>query len=137
MRLLALWLAALWLPMTMHCQLASLRIWCGVESCCKGDACVEEPGACHDPGCCEGPSEHHSGVCKIVEAGNYFLNKPSLALPVAAADGISIPALADGWNGLPLVLTLTEATGAPPGWGRVWQFAFRAASAPRAPSAVG
>ena len=137
-RVLALWLAVLWLPMTMHCQLAGMRICCAVGSCCEDDACAGEPDACHDVACCGNPSNHHSGTCKIVESGNYFLKKATLALPaaasVAATVGPAVPALR---RGLPPVATLTEATGAPPGWGRVWQFVFRAAVAPRAPSAVG
>ncbi|KAB2638476.1 MAG: hypothetical protein DVB25_07710 [Verrucomicrobia bacterium] len=135
LRLLALWLAASWLPLTMHCQLAGLRICCPLGSCCEQGACGEDATGCHDPACCGKASERHAGGCEIVEDGNYFLGKSALAVPAATVAVIPAPALPDGSRPLPLVAALTEATGAPPGWARVWQFVLRAAPGPRAPSA--
>ena len=134
-RLLALCLAALWLPMTMHCQLAALRLCCTLGACCEQGACAENATGCHDPVCCGEASEHHEGGCKIVEGGNYFLNHSALAVPAATVADIPVPALPAGRRPLPLAATLTAATGAPPGWARVWQFVLRAAPGPRAPSA--
>lgn len=123
--MLALWLAALWLPLTLHCPLAGLI--------CSGESagCCEQHCGCSHSGDC------HSDVCKIIESGNYIPNKATL--PMAPAFWIGIESLApmDGRHPLPLLTTLTQATGAPPGWTRVWQFVFRAALAPRAPSALG
>ena len=136
MRLLALWLAAFWLPMTMHCQLASLRLCCVAGSCCETGACGGEPGACHNPACCGESPASHSGACKIVEGGNYFLKRALLVMPVATVERLDAPAPPDDWHRLPPVLTLSANTGAPPGWDRIWQFVCRAAAAPRAPSAL-
>ena len=134
-RLLALWLAALWLPMTMHCQLASVRLCCSLGACCEVGACGKDQTACNDPFCC-GETPDCPGVCKIVEDGNYFPKQSWVTVPVAAGELIAPPFALDRQLPLPPVATLSEATGAPPGWIRVWQFVFRAAVAPRAPSAV-
>jgi hypothetical protein len=122
--LLALWLAAIWLPLTMHCQLAGWQSCGGLSICCE-DHCG-----------CSGGDACHSDACKIIESGNYFLKKVLL----------SAPAVSFAWIGMlePMVCrrtptpvaTLNAATGAPPGWGRVWQFVHRAARAPRAPAAL-
>lgn len=135
-RLLALWLAVCWLPLTMHCQLASLRSCCDDSACCEGQACGTNPGCCQGRASCGGASECHSGVCKIVESGNYFFETASKATPMACWGCGDSPAPMACRRLLPPVVNLTEATGAPPGWSRVWHFVFRAAPAPRAPSAV-
>jgi hypothetical protein len=123
-RLLALWLAAIWLPLTMHCQLAGFQNR-GESSICCEDHCG-----------CSGGGDCHSDACKIIESGNYFLKKVLLAVPGAPFFWIeSLEPMACRRLVMPLAI-LTEATGAPPGWPRVWQFVFRAAPAPRAPSAV-
>jgi len=134
--LLALWLAALWLPMTMHCQLAGLKLCCTFGACCEEGACDEDQAICNNPCCGGGATDCLSGVCKLVETGNYFLKRLPLAVPLASADWMDVPELLDWRRMLPSVAVLSEATGAPPGWNRVWQFACRAALAPRAPSAV-
>jgi hypothetical protein len=106
----------------MHCQLV------GFKSC-------GEMSVCHESHCgCSGSGDCQSDACKIIESGNYFLKKVLL----------SAPAVSFAWIGMlePMVCrcvptpvaTLNAATGAPPGWGRVWQFVRRAARAPRAPS---
>jgi hypothetical protein len=123
-RLLALWLAAIWLPLTMHCQLAGWQSCGGLSICCE-DHCG-----------CSGGDACHSDACKIIESGNYFPKKALLAVPVASFAWIeSLEPMACRCVSMPMTM-LTEATGAPPGWTRVWQFVFRAAPAPRAPSAV-
>ncbi|MEI7909151.1 MAG: hypothetical protein WCK77_05905 [Verrucomicrobiota bacterium] len=138
LRLFALWLAALWLPLTMHCQLAGLKICCTVGTCCEVQPCAENEAKCNDPACCGVAPDSHSAVCNIVETGNYFSNMAPQSVPAASSAVIAAPVLHAARRDLSLVATaVTEATGAPPGWSRVWQFVLRAAPAPRAPSAVG
>ncbi|MEI6675947.1 MAG: hypothetical protein WCO57_12305 [Verrucomicrobiota bacterium] len=129
-QLLALWLAALWLPLTLHCQWAGMQTCCVDQACCEGQACGD------DHSCCGETSGCHSVVCKLIENGNYFLKKAPLMVPVASADGCAALEPIAQRHSLPPVATLSPATGAPPGWHRVWQFVFRAAASPRAPAAV-
>lgn len=121
--MLALCLAAFWLPLTMHCQVARLTDDCGMTACCQ-DACGGDGGGdnCH----CDG--------CKTVESGNYFLKKFTLPVPSATANTTPAVASIAARHLLAPVPILTAATGAPPGWNRVWQFVCRAAPAPRAPA---
>jgi len=122
--LLALGLAALWLPLTMHCQLASL------DGCDAAALCCENHCGCSGSGDCQ------SAVCTVIETGNYVVKRDLLCAPAASCEALT------GWEPvacrrlLTPAIILNEATGAPPGWQRVWQFVFRAAPAPRAPSAV-
>jgi hypothetical protein len=123
-RLLALWLAAFWLPLTMHCQLA------GMPTCQEKQACSDHPCGCSDGGDCQ------SDVCKIVETGKYFSQKDTSLVPAASWDVTNpLERAAANFHGPMPVATLTEATGAPPGWSQIWQFVLRAAPAPRAPAA--
>ena len=127
-RLLALWLAALWLPLTMHCQLVSLM------NCGEGDTC-SKVGAMGQAHYCNGEACHHeSDTCNIIESGNYFLNKPASQ---AASDSTGSLVHVDSRSLLPPVAILNATTGAPPGWNRIWQFVFRAAPAARAPVVLG
>lgn len=136
MRLLALWLAAFWLPMTMHCQLASLRLCCVVGSCCETGACGEGPGACQDAACCGESSGCQSKACKIVEGGHYFFKRDLLWMnPMITADCSYAMASPHDPHRLPIFSILSAHTGAPPGWNQTWQFVCRAAASPRAPSA--
>lgn len=123
-RLMALWLAVCWLPLTIHCQLASLP------------GCDEMSFCCENHCGCSGSDDCQSAVCKVIETGNFVVKRDVLSAPAASC----VPL--DGWQPvavrrqvLPAAI-LSEATGAPPGWHRVWQFVFRAAPAPRAPSAA-
>jgi hypothetical protein len=134
--LLALWLAAFWLPLTMHCQLASLKICCVFGSCCEAGSCCEDQSKCKDLACCSDAPDDHCGVCKIVESGNYFVTKASPKAQLASGEWLTPPAPVAYRYVLPPPLpALTESTGAPPGWNRIWQFVFRTAPVPRAPSA--
>lgn len=125
-RVMALWLAAFWLPLTMHCQLTG--------SLAGGTHCDEVAGCCQGPGDCrEGPC--HLSICKTIETGKLRLNELSVSVPAASLiwtdrhGAVALRRLG------PLEATLSEATGAPPGLDRIWQFVFRAAASPRAPSA--
>ena len=123
-RLLALCLAVFWLPLTMHCQLARLTDDCGATARCQ-HVCGDNTG---------GGDDCHCDACKTVESGNYFLKKSILPVPSAPANATpSVATVADRCLMAPVPI-LTAATGAPPGWNRVWQFACRAAPAPRAPA---
>lgn len=124
---LALWLAAFWLPLTMHCQLTRLL------SCGEHDACSEVAAYCQDHSCCGEVCPHELNVCKVIEAGHYFLKKSS---SLVTWDGSALLDPNTSQHLSPALVILNESTGAPPGWNRVWQFVFRAAPAPRAPSAV-
>jgi len=128
-QLLALWLAALWLPMSMHCQVAGLMACCGDQACCEGQAC----GNGHS--CCGESSDCHSGVCKNIDHRNYLLKKTTPMVPVASSAWCAALEPNTWRHLLPPLATLTPSTGAPPGWHRVWQFVHRAAAAPRAPAA--
>ena len=124
-RLLALWLAAFWLPLTMHCQ------WVGRIKCDKTSIC------CQDQSGCGGGAEHcHLGICKTIEAGKFRLDNDSVQVPVGSLARIVPFGVAEFRQLLILDRSLSEATGAPPGLHRRWQFVFRAALAPRAPSAA-
>jgi hypothetical protein len=123
-RILALWLAALWLPLTMHCQLASL------------DDCHEAAAGCTNHCGCSDGGDCQSEVCKAIETGNYPVNKDLLLVPTASCESLGWLEPVAGQRLLTVAATPGESTGAPPGWGRIWQFVFRAALAPRAPAAL-
>lgn len=111
----------------MHCQLA------GFKDC-------REMAVCCDSHCgCSGGGDCHSDACKIIESGNYFLKKVLVSAPTATYAWIGAletpETLANRRPPAP-VATLSAASGAPPGWNRIWQFVFRAAPSPRAPSAL-
>ena len=129
MRVLALWLAAFWLPLTLHCELTGLLSGCATQSCHE-DNCGFDNHSC----CGEG-TECGTLVCKILKTGNYRLDDATVVVPVGP---ISIPFIHELFEhrifSAPLAV-LDESTGAPPGCLRSWQFVFRAAPAPRAPSA--
>ena len=92
---------------------------------------------CCDSHCgCGGGGDCHSDACKIIESGNYFLKKVSVSAPTAPFAWIgALEPVTDRRPPAP-VATLSATGGAPPGWNRIWQFVFRAALSPRAPSAL-
>jgi hypothetical protein len=129
-RVLAVWLAAFWLPLTMHCELAELRFCCDLSICCENDS------SCGDDSCCGDAPECHPAICKILKTENYRPGDAPVSAPAVAVDWIaSHPSMTCRELPAPMVI-LNEATGAPPGSFRAWQFVFRAAPAPRAPSAL-
>jgi hypothetical protein len=120
---MALLLAVVWLPMTMHCQLALLDICPALSGCCD-----------QDHSCSGGDCGCESDVCKLIESGHFDLQASLQAVPGPtglAAELTVVPPLAEA----PVRIVSAEG-GAPPGAGKVWQFAFRAAPAPRAPSGL-
>ena len=122
LRIMALLLAALWLPQTMHCQLAHMGFTSERSSCCD-DHC-----------CSNGDCDCQSAVCKSIEAGHFDLTKSTVAVPVEVYGWVRTSETADLRPCLKPEPGMPEATGAPPGLPGIWQFVFRAAPAPRAPS---
>jgi len=114
--------AVVWLPMTMHCRLETVP---GLEFL----ACLTD-GDCHD----EQSSDRGDTGCCSVEKSQYkteqhrlTLQPPNL-LPLPFAPVLD---LADGLSG---EASREAFTVAPPELPRCWQFVFRTAAPPRAPS---
>jgi hypothetical protein len=121
----ALALAVLWLPVSVHCQLEQLP---GLDflSCCDH----EDTTAPHQDDDCEGDA------CAVVESGLYKSEERQISLPAPDLAPVVFQLLPS-----PDPLSCTVARGgvdgtAPPELARVWQFSFRAALPPRAPSLV-
>jgi hypothetical protein len=120
----ALLLLALWVPVTAHCKLETLS---GLDFL----ACVE-----HEDSVPHQDSDCQEDVCASVESGNYRMedNPPQILLPLA----ILVPAIIDqpAENSLPPQPTFSAVSFAPPELSKGWQFFFRTALLPRAPSFV-
>jgi hypothetical protein len=116
-------LALLWVPLAVHCQLESIP---GLEFL-KCDPCADENCRMPSSGCCEDD-------CTSVESGHYKVDDPSivilpptfLALPFAIADIAPAPSAEEP--------AANDYTVAPLELARIWQFSFRTALPPRAPS---
>jgi len=118
-------LVALWLPVSVHCQLEQLP---GLEflSCCDH----EDTTAPHQDDDCEGDA------CAVVESGLYKIEERQATLPAPDLEAfdvaalLSAPDLTSAGAGYPVCGT------APPELLKSWQFSLRTALAPRAPSLV-
>lgn len=132
---LALVLAALWLPVTLHCAIEAVTE-AGVVAC---------QGVCHDAGTTadhhghdDADSSHGHDGCEIVESGRYKAGfspvKVSPPTPMLCACLLCVQAQALR----PHDELLQAAVGIerPREWVPVWQFVRRAAPAPRAPAGV-
>ncbi len=122
--ILALLLALSWVPLSLHCQIEAMPGW-EFLSCESGE---EEHSAPHQSSDCE------DDFCQIIESGLYKTEEkapllcsvnllppgvePSIAISMQAPD----PGLSPVANPSPPVLANT------------WQFTFRTALPPRAPS---
>ena len=123
----AVLLLVLWVPVTMHCVIESLP---GIEflSCCLHDDAKPEPSPAHQDNDCE------TDACATVESGLYKQEDSSQPL--------SVPLLALAvwmWTADPptdSTPVLIPASSAPPELARFWQFSYRTALPPRAPSLV-
>lgn len=120
----AMLLLALWVPVTMHCELEILPSFSFFQWCCGGDAAPEQ-----DHGC-------NQDFCSAVESGFYKIeDNPTvtpalmLVLAFAAWDWVAEPP-AD------TALDLLPASSAPPELPQSWQFSYRMALPPRAPSFI-
>jgi hypothetical protein len=129
MRVLALWLAAFWLPLTLHCELAGIFGGCAMETCCEDHSGFDNHSCCGEDGQCG------TIVCKVLKTGNFRLDDATISIPAAVADCPAFQDFHELQSGPAPVELLDETTGAPPDRLRTWQFVFRAAPAPRAPSA--
>jgi len=122
-QLACLLLVALWLPATAHCDFEAI----GLDQIfhCATDH--------HAPSADAKPSD----TCEVVESG-WIKRAPSeidLTVPVAACLCLICACTITPASSRDLApLSLTERTAAPPEFGRTWQFDFRAALSPRAPS---
>jgi hypothetical protein len=117
-------LLALWLPVTMHCELERLPGF-GFLQCC----CGEVDGQMQTVDCEE-------DFCEAVESGFYKIeDNPALAPELAT---LLLPAPLD-WMAQALSAPaphIQVPSAAPPELPRVWQFSFRTALPPRAPSPI-
>ena len=114
---------ALWGLAAMHCTLEGVPGFGFLKSCCFVDSAPAAPQDCEDDGCGE------------VEDGQYRSEEQTVSAPV--------PLLV-----LSFLLPVWEATapparpqpvlpsGSPPELPRAWQFSYRTALPPRAPSLV-
>lgn len=118
---MALLLALLWVPLVSHCDLEHLP---GMDLL----ACLEQPeSAPHQDEDCQ------TDVCGSVESANYRTEDQSVAAPVSVlAEPVVTPLLtAEPASASVAVLAIQSL---PIELSVRWQFAFRAAAPPRAPS---
>lgn len=114
---------ALWVPVTLHCALERLPGLHWLECCCAGDAAERGPSRCEQQSC----GSLEAGAVKIAER---LISAPAplLVLLPAAAQAAELESLAGPVR--------ASARTTPPALIRCWQFAFRAARPPRAPSYI-
>ena len=116
-------LAALtWLSMTMHCRLETVN---GLEflTCQTESDFHDEPSSdCGDAGCC------------LVEQSKYKTEQYRLSIPLPNLLTLTFAPVLDWANALSGEVSRVAFTVAPPELPRCWQFVFRTASPPRAPS---
>jgi hypothetical protein len=118
---MALLLAVLWLPIATHCDLANLP---GLEflACCDhSDVAPHQDENCRQD------------ACDVVESGNYKVEERPVSVPAPALLAVFLlPLVPD--NPPALQASPNIATSTPPELPQRWQFVFRTALPPRAPS---
>jgi hypothetical protein len=108
---------ALWLPVTLHCELERIP---GLEFLrCAADT---DQSDCRDTGCCG------------VEKSQYKVGQSRLAIPPPVFLPLSPAPLLNVADALTDRVSAGILTTAPPELPKCWQFVFRTASPPRAPS---
>ena len=123
--LVALTLAVLWLPVTMHCALEVLLPLSFLACCSHQDAAPHEDDDCQ------------TDACAVVESGFYKLQDYDEL--VTLSPGADTDAEAFTTFDAPLERPNTPVVAAsppPPNPAVNWQFSSRAAPQPRAPSAL-
>lgn len=123
----ALFLAALWLPATQHCDLEAAGM---LSAHCDQPAGMQGTGA----------DDHCAGDgCDVVESGGYKVSSntakvsaPTLAVLACLFTGDSLSHPAETSAGT----LLGSDHGHPVEWVPTWQFVQRAALSPRAPSGI-
>ncbi len=120
---MAVCLALLWLPMTSHCNLEHLR---GLEflACCN-----HEDTAPHQDKDCE------TDVCASVESGNYKTEERAVTVPTQSLVATISALLLTAAPAIPSTSVIAISS-VPAELPQRWQFAFRTAAPPRAPSFV-
>jgi hypothetical protein len=118
LQLFGLALALLWVPVASHCS------W---ESLVGGDFFKCAPAS--DRGDCDSGSDD----CASVESGSYKTSSTRLQIPapVFIVAILSLPSLAEAAS-----QQAAPATAAPSNISSSWQFVFRTALSPRAPSFI-
>src|SRR6266850_5550398 len=111
-------LAVLWAPVTWHCKLESLP---GLEFL----RCPSDTPSRSD---CAGDG------CQVVESGLYKPEDNQRAIPLAVDFALLTEALSASERLALPQLVVSGETVSPPELPRSWQFSFRAALPPRAPS---
>ena len=119
---------AFWLPATNHCRL-ELIPGLGFLACC-GHSEDEQASDQHQNECAE-------DLCAQVEDGLYKTesNRVVVEAPPACLFGF-LPALLEESTSPERVCTLRRLDASPPELLNTWQFSYRAAAPPRAPSLV-
>jgi hypothetical protein len=121
-RAVALALLALWVPATMHCTLETVPGFSFLQHCCGGDEVPQEPSDCA------------ADFCTAIESGLYKIeHHPTVApvLPALVAFAAWVQVAEPLLDSTPC---FAPASSAPPELPRFWQFHYRTALPPRAPS---
>jgi len=116
--MLILFLALAWVPVTMHCNLESIP---GLEFLqCSTDAPANSD--------CQGDG------CDVVESGLYKVEDDGPLVSPAAFVLLAVLAATASTDSVSTQVSHSFLTVAPPELPKCWQFVFRTASPPRAPS---
>jgi hypothetical protein len=111
---------ALWLPATNHCRLELIPALEFLACCVHEDAAPHEDADCETDG------------CATVEEG--FYKSEDLRITLVAPDFLLFADVLPAAKELSPPYIAVVPTTAPPEISKVWQFSFRAAAPPRAPS---
>jgi hypothetical protein len=123
--ILAMGVLALWLPASNHCRLEQLP-GLGFLSCCEHELASEAAGH-HEDDC-------NDDWCAVVEQGLYKTdNQRIVANAPTAVAALFLLSCPDRVRELISALPPRRADVAPE-LSKIWQFSFRAAAPPRAPS---
>lgn len=121
-KVMAALLALLWLPLSSHCTWEHLP---GFESfACHTDA----ETAPHQDDDCQGDA------CATVESGSYKIEEQPLSIPAQLLVPCIVQSLSTDVT--PSFKAGSVPASPPPELSRIWQFTFRTAAPPRAPSFV-
>lgn len=118
---LAMMTLALWAMAAMHCALEHVPGFGFLASCCAADAtCADE-------------SDRGSDACSVVEDGTYRSEDQTASAPQPLLALVTLPAVLEDASPQDRSFSLPTSE-SPPELPRLWQFAFRTARSPRAPS---
>jgi hypothetical protein len=118
---IALLLLVLWVPVSMHCTLETMPPFSFLQCCCGEAEGQQQAGDCEED------------VCGAVESGFYKIeDNPTLAPDLAMMLVLATDWVAEALSAPPSQIEVPSA--APPELPRVWQFSYRTALPPRAPS---